>query len=154
MRRQQNSQSFWRSRAAGSVDSREDWVLDDLDSTNLNNSISAKSQPPAVQSPAPKADVCPPSDSWIQSAVPGTPDIVPDNADPSQLQSYPPAVRDIIECAKQFSHCDIASVNLFPLRPDFNHKAVEYINEAIAERRSRGLPIPDGNYFNTSKGDN
>ena len=141
-------------RAAGSVDSRKDWVLDDLDSTNLNDPVSAKSQPPTVQSAVPKADVCPPSDSWTQSAVPGTPDIVLDNADPSQLQPYPPAVRDIIERAKQFSHCDITSVNLFPLRPDFNHKAVEYINEAIAERHSCGLPIPNGNYFNTSEGDN
>ena len=154
MRRQQNSQSFQHSWAAGSVDSRKDWVLDDLDSTNLNDPISAKSQPPTVQSAAPKADVCPPLDSWTQSAVPGTPDIVPDNADPLQLQSYPPVVHNIIEHAKQFSHCDITSVNSFPLQPDFNHKVVEYINEAIAERRSHGLPIPDGNYFNTSEGDN
>ena len=74
---------------------------------------------------------------------------VPENADPSQLQSYPPAVRDIIERAKQFSHCDIASVNSFPLRLDFNQKAVEYINKAIAEQRGCGLPVPDGNYSTT-----
>lgn len=74
-----------------------------------------------------------------------TPGLMPDsNSDPSQLQHYSPAVRDIIERAKQISHCDIASVNSFPLRGDFNRKAVEYMNEAIAERRSRGLPIPDG----------
>ena len=71
--------------------------------------------------------------------------IVPNsNSDPSHLQFYTPSVRDIIERAKQISHCDIASVNSFPLRVDFNRKAPEYMNEAIAERHSRGLPIPDG----------
>jgi len=66
------------------------------------------------------------------------------NSDPSQLQSYTPLVRNIIECAKQISHCDIVSVNSFPLRADINRKASKYMNEAIAERRSRGLVIPNG----------
>ena len=123
--------------------------MDGWDSTDLEIPISEKSQPPTVQSAALKADICPSSDSCPQSAVPGIPDIVPENADPSQLQYYPPAVRDIIERVKQFSHCDIASVNSFPLRPDFNQKAVEYINEAIAKRRGHGLPIPDGKYSMT-----
>lgn len=71
--------------------------------------------------------------------------IVPNsNSDPSHLQFYTAPVRDIIERAKQISHCDLASVNSFPLRADFNRKAPEYMNEAIAERRSRGLPIPNG----------
>lgn len=66
------------------------------------------------------------------------------NSDPSQLQHYTPPVCDIIKHAKQISHCDLASVNSFPLHADFNRKAVEYINEAIAEHRSRGLLIPQG----------
>jgi len=66
------------------------------------------------------------------------------NSDPSQLQFYTPPVCDIIERAKQISHCNIVSVNSFPLHADFNHKASEYMNEAIAERCSRGLVIPNG----------
>ena len=109
MQGQQNSQ------AAGSKHCREGQVTDGWDSTDLETPISDKAQPATVQSSALKADICPPSDSCPQSAVLGVPDIVPENADPLQLQSYPPAVRDIIERAKQFSHCDIASVNSFPL---------------------------------------
>ncbi|KAI5990603.1 hypothetical protein EDD15DRAFT_2369664 [Pisolithus albus] len=71
--------------------------------------------------------------------------IVPNsNSDPSHLQFYTLPIHDIIERAKQISHCDIASINSFPLHADFNRKAPEYVNEAIAERRSRGLAIPDG----------
>jgi hypothetical protein len=94
---------------------------------------------------SPSAEVVPiPSHALpaASSVIAGT---IPDgNSDPSQLQYYTPPVRDIIERAKQISHCDIASVNSFPLRVNFNHKAAEYINEAISERRSRGLPIPNG----------
>ncbi|KAI5994538.1 hypothetical protein EDC04DRAFT_2910537 [Pisolithus marmoratus] len=69
--------------------------------------------------------------------------IVPNsNSDPSHLQFYTLPVRDIIEHAKQISHCDIASVNSFPLHAEFNHKAPEYMNEAIAEHCSQGLAIP------------
>ncbi|KAF8545930.1 hypothetical protein OG21DRAFT_1491756 [Imleria badia] len=64
--------------------------------------------------------------------------------DSSQLHFYPPAIRDIIEHAKQFSHCNLASINSFPMCPQFNTKASEYINEAIVERRRRGLVIPNG----------
>ena len=67
-----------------------------------------------------------------------------DNGDPSQLNFYPPVVRDIIERAKQFSHCDLASINSFPLRPHFKTKASEYVNKAIAERRNLGLLVPEG----------
>jgi hypothetical protein len=70
----------------------------------------------------------------------------PDNSDPSQLSFYAPAIHDIIDHAKQISHCDLTSLNSFPLRPHFNTKAGEYMNEAIVERRSRGLIIPDGMY--------
>ena len=67
-----------------------------------------------------------------------------DNGDPSQLNFYPPVVRDIIERAKQFSHCDLASINSFPLRPHFKTKASEYVNEAIAECRNLGLLVLEG----------
>ncbi|KIJ57495.1 hypothetical protein HYDPIDRAFT_35056 [Hydnomerulius pinastri MD-312] len=39
-----------------------------------------------------------------------------DSADPFQMQFYKLAAHDIIERAKQFSHCDAASINAFPLR--------------------------------------
>ena len=146
VRKRQNSQSSRRSQTAGSKNSRQGSVLDGLDPSDFEAPVSTQLQPPTVQPSVSKVHVCPPSDSRLQSAVPG-PGILPDNADPSQLQSYPPAVRDIIERAKQFSHCDVASINSFPMRPDFNSKAIEYINKAIAERRGRSLPIPDGNYY-------
>ena len=56
-----------------------------------------------------------------------------DSGDPSQLGFYSPPVRDIIKRAKQISHCNLASLNSFPLHPQFNTKASEYINEAIIE---------------------
>lgn len=67
-----------------------------------------------------------------------------EGADPSQLQFYEPAVRDIIERGKQFSHCDAASINAFPNRAEFNKFALEYIEEAVLERRAKSLLIPDG----------
>lgn len=63
---------------------------------------------------------------------------------PSQLQFYPPAFRDIIERAKQFSHCDAASINAFPHRTEFNRHVQEYVDEAIQERRAHSLLVPDG----------
>lgn len=68
-----------------------------------------------------------------------------EGTDPSQLQFYEPAVRDVIERAKQFSHCDAASINAFPNRAEFNKFALEYIEEGIEERRSQSLLVPDGN---------
>ncbi|KAI6038073.1 hypothetical protein EDC04DRAFT_2604353 [Pisolithus marmoratus] len=71
--------------------------------------------------------------------------IVPNsNSDPSHLQFYTPPIHDTIKHAKQISHCDIASINSFPLHADFSHKAPKYVNEAIAECHSQGLAIPDG----------
>ncbi|KAI6039189.1 hypothetical protein EDC04DRAFT_3141040 [Pisolithus marmoratus] len=71
--------------------------------------------------------------------------IVPNsNSDPSHLQFYTPLVHDIIEHAKQISHCNIASINSFPLHAKFNCKAPEYMNKAIAKRCSQGLAIPGG----------
>ena len=67
-----------------------------------------------------------------------------ERSEPWQIQFYEPAVRDIIERAKQFSHCNAASINAFPLRSHFNAKAPEYIEEAITERQSRGLLVLNG----------
>ena len=131
VRRWQISQN---SQSAGGEDNHEGSVVNDLNFADARPSV-------------PTTDVYsrPPSSSRKQPpATLGTSGVLADDADPSQLQSYPPAVCDIIERAKQFSHCDIASINSFPLRPDFNRKAVEYINEATAERRSRGLSVPEG----------
>ncbi|KIJ11772.1 hypothetical protein PAXINDRAFT_157171 [Paxillus involutus ATCC 200175] len=63
--------------------------------------------------------------------VPSQPPVGPatEGSDPWQLQFYDVVARDIIERAKQFSHCDVASINAFPLRADFKLKAVEYINK-------------------------
>ncbi|KAF8545876.1 hypothetical protein OG21DRAFT_1491815 [Imleria badia] len=87
-------------------------------------------------------------------AATGTANEVPDaskpvgpateGSEPWQLQYYNPPTRDIIECTKQFSHCDTVSINAFPLRPDFNTKATEYIDEAIAKRQAQRLHILDG----------
>ena len=35
---------------------------------------------------------------------------------------------------------------MFPVRANFNLKALEYIEEAIAERQSRGLQISEGKF--------
>ena len=48
-----------------------------------------------------------------------------EHAEPWQIQFYEPAVRDILERAKQFSRCDASSINAFPLRAQFNIKAAE-----------------------------
>ncbi|KIJ13947.1 hypothetical protein PAXINDRAFT_156328 [Paxillus involutus ATCC 200175] len=110
--------------------------MDDLD--DLETPILALIQSPAQQSTS-ATNIDPPSVACpvvaVASSTSGT---IPDNNDPSQLQFYAPSIRDIIERAKQFSHCDITSANSFPLCPDFNNKAVEYMNEAIAECHSRG----------------
>ncbi|KAI5985798.1 hypothetical protein EDD15DRAFT_2373914 [Pisolithus albus] len=60
-----------------------------------------------------------------------------------QLHFYKPVVQDILKCTKQFSHCDAASINAFPLHPHFNIKAVEYMEEAISKRLSHGLSVSD-----------
>ncbi|KAI6008523.1 hypothetical protein EDC04DRAFT_2610924 [Pisolithus marmoratus] len=70
------------------------------------------------------------------------------NSDPSHLQFYTLPVHDIIKHVKQISHCDIVSNNSFPLHADFNHKAPEYMNEAIAEHCSQDLAIPDTDHGN------
>ena len=54
-------------------------------------------------------------------------------SDPWQLHYYDPPTCDIIEWVKQFLHCDAASINAFPLHPNFNVKVIEYIDEMIME---------------------
>ncbi|KAF8548784.1 hypothetical protein OG21DRAFT_1489080 [Imleria badia] len=66
-----------------------------------------------------------------------------ERAEPWQLQYYELSTQDIIERAKQFSHCDAASINPFPIRAKFNSKAIEYIDKAIAERQLCGLLVSD-----------
>ncbi|KAF8838890.1 hypothetical protein BDN67DRAFT_982179 [Paxillus ammoniavirescens] len=86
-------------------------------------------EPPHVQQPPPSNTANPPPS-------------VPTGADsigPSQMQFYEPAAHDIIERAKQFSHCDAATINAFPLCMDFTCKVVAYIDEAIDDRKSRGF---------------
>lgn len=144
--RQQNSQSSQSPQTAGSKNSYQGSILDDLDPIDLEAPTSAQLQPSTIQPSASKVPVCPPSDSHLQLAVLGTPGILPDNADPSHLHSYPPTVCDIIEQATQFSHCDVTSINSFPMRPDFNYKAIEYIND-VAEQCGRSLLTPDGNHY-------
>ncbi|KIM57139.1 hypothetical protein SCLCIDRAFT_29085 [Scleroderma citrinum Foug A] len=117
-------------------------AIDDMD--DLETPISACLHPPPI-SQASLADVDPSPSQPKPTAVSIASGVMPEgNSNPSQLQFYTPPVCDIIEHAKQISHCDIASVNLFPLHVDFNHKATEYMNKVIAECRSRGLLIPKG----------
>ena len=59
-----------------------------------------------------------------------------EHAEPWQLHLYDPPTHDIIKCAKQFSHCNVASIDSFPVCPVFNIKAIKYINEAIAKHQS------------------
>lgn len=67
-----------------------------------------------------------------------------EHAEPWQIQFYEPAVQDILEWAKQFSHCNASSINAFPLHAQFNVRAAEYVEEAISERWSQGLFVVDG----------
>lgn len=131
---QQNSQNSCNSSLTNST-------VDDLETPIL---ALVQSPAAAQQSTSAPATNIP---SMTQPALPiasSTPGTLPENSNPSQLQLYPLSICDIIERAKQFSHCDIAAINSFPLHLDFNNQAVEYINKAIAEHHSRGLPISDG----------
>ena len=73
------------------------------------------------------------SQPMVRSAMYG---VHPDNLDPSQLSFYAPTVCDIIGHARKVSHCNLAFLNSFPLCPQFNTKAGEYMNEAIVKRQS------------------
>ena len=99
---------------------------------SANASVSASAQPPSAVAPSVSTEV---PQSFLSS-----------NTNPLQLHFYPPAVRDIIKCAKQFSRCDLGSINAFPLRAQFNTKAADYVNEAITERHAWGLTIPTGRW--------
>ncbi|KAF8832947.1 hypothetical protein BDN67DRAFT_1018166 [Paxillus ammoniavirescens] len=85
--------------------------------------------------------------SAVQSSAPPVAPVASsatENSDPSQPQFYSPSICNIIEHVKQVSHCNLSSIHSFPPRSDFNSKAVEYINEAIAEYHSQGLSVLDG----------
>ncbi|KAF8548218.1 hypothetical protein OG21DRAFT_1489571 [Imleria badia] len=95
---------------------------------------SAPSQPPPFTSSQPSGIV----NIAMAPIGPAT-----DGAELWQIQFYKPAVQDVLEHAKQFSHWDAASVNAFPLCSNFNTQAIEYVEEAISERKSHSLPISD-----------
>jgi hypothetical protein len=97
----------------------------------------------AAPPPAPQAskEITPAPQSAAQNLPAGP---ATEGSDPWQLHYYDPLTRDIIEWGKQFSHCDTASINAFPLRPNFKVKVIEYIDKAIAERWSRGLVVSEG----------
>ncbi|KIM51906.1 hypothetical protein SCLCIDRAFT_33079 [Scleroderma citrinum Foug A] len=95
-------------------------TIDDVD--NLETLISACLHPPPTSSQASLTDVGPSPSQSKPAATSIASGVMPKgNSDPSHLQFYTPPVHDIIEHAKQISHCDIALVNLFPLCVDFNH---------------------------------
>ncbi|KAL4072387.1 hypothetical protein V8B97DRAFT_2023551 [Scleroderma yunnanense] len=77
---------------------------------NIGTLCEPESQAPAPIPPIPTSQVS--NDLGAKSMS----SIMPDNnSDLLQLQHYAPSIHDIIECAKKISHCNIASVNSFPL---------------------------------------
>ncbi|KAI5984239.1 hypothetical protein EDC04DRAFT_2914417 [Pisolithus marmoratus] len=100
-------------------------------------------QVPQTQSAtSPPSGVSQSSEAVNPPVPPVSPAVV--KAEPWQIHFYKPAVQDILECVKQFSHCDAASINAVPLRAHFNTKAVEYMEEAISKRLSHGLSVSNG----------
>jgi hypothetical protein len=95
--------------------------------------------PPPVPQASKEITPAPQSAAQNPPAGPAT-----EGSDLWQLHYYDPPTHDIIEQAKQFLHCDTASINAFSLRPNFKVKVIEYIDEVIAERRSRGLVVSEG----------
>ena len=88
-------------------------AINDVD--DLETPISVCLHPPPT-SQVSLADVSPSPTQSKPTAASVASGVMPEgNSDPSQLQFYTPPVCDIIECAKQISHCNIASVNSFPL---------------------------------------
>ncbi|KAF9227895.1 hypothetical protein BS17DRAFT_813771 [Gyrodon lividus] len=119
---QQNSQGF---RSASHTNS----AADDLD--NLETPISTLVQSSAQQSSS-ATDVNLPSAAHpVATIVSNTSGTLPDNNDPLQLQFYVPSVRDIIERAKQFSHCNIASLweDIGNWQSSLKEKARSYVRE-------------------------
>ena len=101
---------------------------------DLETPISVCLRPPPT-SQVSLADVSPSPTQSKPAAVSVALGVMPEgNSDPSQLQFYTPPVRDIIEHAKQISHCDIASVNSFPLCVDLTSQLSHADN--LAPRRN------------------
>ena len=107
----------------------------------LSALISAALQPAAMTSTKSSA-VVPGSAGDPGSA--GVPSKQFEHANPTQLHFYPPTIHNVIEWAKQISHCKLGCINSFPLCPHFNSKATDYFNEALAEQRTQGLSFPTG----------
>ncbi|KAI5980661.1 hypothetical protein EDD15DRAFT_2381695 [Pisolithus albus] len=78
--------------------------------------------PPITQVPAKSQEISSATETAIHghgiSDTDATKPVGPatEGAEPWQLQYYDPSARDIIDRAKQFSHCDAASINAFPVR--------------------------------------
>ena len=124
---------------------RQQQVSSDCLTTN-NGQISNNATPPSSNPvpPQPSGE----NTTVLPSATKSVPQVSPamEGTDPWQLQYYDPPTHDIIKRAKQFSHCDAASINAFPVCANFNLKALEYIEEAIAEQQSQGLQISEGKF--------
>ena len=67
-----------------------------------------------------------------------------EGAEPWQMQYYDPSTRDIIERAKQFSHCDAASISAFPLRPAFNGQSCRVHRGSNCRTSTPQLHISEG----------
>ncbi|KAG9310022.1 hypothetical protein JVU11DRAFT_10059 [Chiua virens] len=112
------------------------WLLAPASATQLISNQCEATQPPEATSQS-NQHVKP---SQLKPQIAST----TEGANPSQLQFYEPAICDIIEQAKQFSHCDTASINAFPHQVEFNKLALEYVKEATQERRTQSLFVPNG----------
>ncbi|KAL4071213.1 hypothetical protein V8B97DRAFT_2024095 [Scleroderma yunnanense] len=100
--------------------------VDDLD--NLEALIH-----PPISKMSSSTDVTPtphPAPSVTSGIMPNS------NSDPSQLHFYTLLVHDIIECAKQISHCDIVSVNSFPPHPQYIPNITKLLLEDLGNWQS------------------
>ena len=115
-------------------------VSNRLTDRNVPSSSSATNMSTAPLSSAtadPKPQPSQENSTTLQAITQGT-TVGPtmDGSEPWQLQYYDPPTCDIIEWAKQFSHCNATLINPFPVHANFSVKAIEYIDEVIAERWS------------------
>ena len=90
--------------------------------------------------PSPLLDVKPDPDVTQQASI-----LVGElSGQPTKLRSYPFKFREIIEWAKQLVQCG-AALDPFPNRAWFiDEKSAQYVTEAIAERKEKGVYIPPG----------
>lgn len=130
-------------------------IIRDQQTSQCSHSVSHNNDPEVPPSVHPQSlathAAASPNPQPPPAIAPTTSGTYPDNTDPSHLQFYPPAVWDIIKCAKQFSHCNLVSIHSFLLHSQFNPKAVEYINEAIAKCCAHSLTVLEGKYLSNDK---